>query len=207
MGANVFTAAFVKYQTKYFGYSHPSETGHTGFVNGQPLVDCSQLVYDGLIGAGYVLPIAAKNFSTYTLFNGDAFTNDAASYFQSPIYGPDVLNPNALQMGDIICFRSNNPSYYKNGQPVYEQHMGIFLGYNNDGSPIFYGSQSKGPATDIIGAAGSYWNGGNETIVGALRPKDNIYNPQYDTTTTITYDVGFVNYWGRVRNVFPSHIP
>ncbi len=191
MGVNVLTAAFVKYETKIYGYS-PEIYGHTGFLNGQPLVDCSQLVYDGLVDAGYDLGVSVGNFSTHTLFNGDAFTSVADTNF-TKLSGADVQQKNgSLQMGDIICFHSIDPKGKdSNGNPTYSQHVGIFYGYNADGNPMFYGSQSStGPDLVTIDVSRtSYWNGGTEIIVGALRPLESIHTG-FDSTLALTQSTG-----------------
>jgi hypothetical protein len=178
MESDILLAALFKYEIGYYVYSSGA---HTGFAFGDPEVDCSQLVWDGLVGAGYQIPgVTADTFSTHTLFNTNAqgettFTSTAYANFGNPISALDVAKQyGTLQYGDIICWHSATPTLV-NGVETYDQHVGIFYGYDSQGYPMFYGSQSStGPAV-VDMKPGTAWNNGSEIIVGALRPSDSMH--------------------------------
>lgn len=123
-------------------------------------VDCSSFVWRGLRNAGYGVP--ATPFSTHALFNGDAVTRYSREHF-NVISAAEARRDNGnLQPGDILLFKEKGST---------GQHVGIFKGYDAGGRIQFIGSQvSTGPAVASAGR-GSYWNGGEFEIVGALRAK------------------------------------
>lgn len=123
-------------------------------------VDCSAFVWRGLKNAGYDVP--STPFTTRTLFDGRHVTSYARSHFQV-IPGHDAQqNGGPLEPGDILLFKDKDSG---------GQHVGIFKAYDANGRIQFIGSQvSTGPAQAGAGQ-GSYWNGGEFEIVGALRAK------------------------------------
>lgn len=123
-------------------------------------VDCSAFVWRGLKNAGYDVPNAP--FTTHSLFNGHQITAYARQHFDV-ISAADARRDNgALKPGDIILFKDKDSG---------GQHVGIFKGYDANGHIRFIGSQvSTGPA-EAGAAPGSYWNGRDFKIVGALRAK------------------------------------
>lgn len=123
-------------------------------------VDCSSFVWRGLKNAGYDVPNAP--FSTHTLFNGNQITDYSKKHFDV-IPAADAKRPNGtMEPGDIILFKDKDSG---------GQHVGIFKGYDDKGNIQFIGSQvSTGPA-QASAAPGSYWNGKDFEIVGALRAK------------------------------------
>ena len=123
-------------------------------------VDCSSFVWRGLKNAGYDVP--KEPFSTHALFNGSKITDYSKQNFDV-ISAADAKKANGpLQPGDIVLFKDKDSS---------GQHVGIVKGYDSKGNLEFIGSQvSTGPAAAKAGP-GSYWNGGDFEIVGALRAK------------------------------------
>lgn len=121
-------------------------------------IDCSSLVYQSLKGAGFRWP---KGYlTTSQLFERNSITKDARQHF-------DVLSPKqgreeAYEPGDILMFHSRKSK---------GQHVGIFQGYDAQGRMQFFGSQvSTGPASVTIQPGGT-WDGKDQILVGALRPK------------------------------------
>lgn len=123
-------------------------------------VDCSSFVWRSLSDAGY--DVGKSPFSTHTLFNGREVTRYARAHFDV-IAGSDARKAHGtLRPGDILLFREKDGA---------GQHVGIFKEYDARGGIRFVGSQvSTGPA-EAGAAPGSYWNGGEFEIVGALRAK------------------------------------
>ena len=123
-------------------------------------VDCSSFVWRGLKNAGYNVP--KEPFSTHALFNGSRVTDYAKNNF-AVIPAAEAKRANgSLQPGDIVMFKDKDSG---------GQHVGIVKGYDAKGNMEFIGSQvSTGPAAAKAGP-GSYWNGGDFEIVGALRAK------------------------------------
>jgi peptidoglycan hydrolase-like protein with peptidoglycan-binding domain len=143
----------------------PSRTEADRDRDGMGGVDCSSFVWRGLRNAGYGVP--DEPFATSALFSGSEVTEYARDNFDV-IAAEDAQATNGtLEPGDILMFDSNHG-----------RHVGIFSGYDEQGHIQFYGSQvSTGPAMVAGGTGGStapggYWNGGDFTIVGALRPKE-----------------------------------
>lgn len=123
-------------------------------------VDCSSFVWRGLKNAGYDVP--SMPFSTHALFNGHNITGYARQHFEVVPAAEARRDRGSLQRGDILLFRDKESG---------GQHVGIFKGYDASGRIQFIGSQvSTGPAQASAGQ-GSYWNGGEFEIVGALRAK------------------------------------
>ena len=122
-------------------------------------VDCSSLVWRGLKNAGY--DVGDTPFDTTKLFTGTKTSAYAEKHFDVIPAAEASKTPGSLQPGDIIMF---------NGQ--HGRHVGIFKGYDDKGNIEFFGSQvSTGPALTTARGHGSYWNGGDFEIVGALRAK------------------------------------
>jgi peptidoglycan hydrolase-like protein with peptidoglycan-binding domain len=123
-------------------------------------VDCSSFVWRGLKNAGYDVP--KEPFSTHALFNGNQITDYSKKHFDV-ISAADAKKANGpLQPGDVVLFKDKDSG---------GQHVGIVKGYDSKGNLEFIGSQvSTGPAAAKAGP-GSYWNGGDFEIVGALRAK------------------------------------
>lgn len=123
-------------------------------------VDCSSFVWRGLKNAGYNVP--REPFSTHALFNGSQVTDYAKKNFDVIPAGEAKRANGSLQPGDIVMFKDKDSG---------GQHVGIVKGYDAKGNMEFIGSQvSTGPAAAKAGP-GSYWNGGDFEIVGALRAK------------------------------------
>lgn len=123
-------------------------------------VDCSSFVWRGLKNAGYDVP--KEPFSTHALFNGSQVTDYAKKNFDVIPAGEAKRANGSLQPGDIVMFKDKDSG---------GQHVGIVKGYDSKGNLEFIGSQvGKGPDTAKAGP-GSYWNGGDFEIVGALRAK------------------------------------
>jgi len=123
-------------------------------------VDCSSFVWRGLKNAGYGVP--KEPFSTHALFNGSQVTDYAKKNFDVIPAGEAKRANGSLQPGDIVMFKDKDSG---------GQHVGIVKGYDSKGHLEFIGSQvSTGPAAAKAGP-GSYWNGGEFEIVGALRAK------------------------------------
>ena len=123
-------------------------------------VDCSSFVWRGLKNAGYNVP--KEPFSTHALFNGSQVTDYAKKNFDVIPAGEAKRANGSLQPGDIVMFKDKDSG---------GQHVGIVKGYDSKGNLEFIGSQvSTGPAAAKAGP-GSYWNGGEFEIVGALRAK------------------------------------
>jgi hypothetical protein len=97
-------------------------------------IDCSHLVQQSLLAAGYNVPFIS---TTSFLTNGTSgtLTTNAAQYY-------NLVPLNTLQAGDVVLF---------NG------HMGIVADYDaSNGTGHFYGSQtSTGPATTGFSTNGS----------------------------------------------------
>jgi len=122
-------------------------------------VDCSSLVWRGLKNAGY--DVGNEPFDTSKLFTGNKTTAYAEKHFDVVPAAEASKTPGSLQAGDILMFNSSHG-----------RHVGIFKGYDPKGNIEFYGSQvSTGPALTTARGDGSYWNGGDFHIVGALRAK------------------------------------
>lgn len=123
-------------------------------------VDCSSFVWRALRNAGYDVP--ATPFSTHALFNGHQPTRYAREHFDVIPASDARRDRGDLQPGDVLLFKDRNSS---------GQHIGIVKDYDTNGRIQFIGSQvSLGPAQASAGQ-GSYWNGGEFEIVGALRAK------------------------------------
>ncbi len=136
-----------------------TDANRNGFLE----ADCSYLVGTALKDAGYSIP---DRISTHSLFEGNDLQPLATKNF-------NVVDKNQLQPGDLILLKSNVSS---------DQHIGIFVGYNDKGQIMFYGSQtSTGP--NVATMDGTYW-GGKMQYVNAIRPKDtaDFYDPTHDTT-------------------------
>lgn len=132
-------------------------------------VDCSSFVWRGLRNAGYDVP--ATPFSTHALFNGTRVTAYARDNFDVIPASEARRDHGALQAGDILLFKDRNST---------GQHVGIVKGYDASGRIEFIGSQvSTGPAR-VRAGQGSYWNGGEFEIVGALRAK-----PEYQVRSSL----------------------
>ncbi len=123
-------------------------------------VDCSSFVWRGLKNAGY--GVGNSPFTTHALFNGNQITDYSKKNFDV-IPAADAKRSNGrMEPGDIILFKDKDSG---------GQHVGIFKGYDSKGNTQFIGSQvSTGPAQASAGP-GSYWNGKDFEIVGALRAK------------------------------------
>lgn len=123
-------------------------------------VDCSSFVWRSLRNAGY--DVGSSPFSTHALFNGRNVTAYSREHFDV-IGGADARKANGpLQPGDVILFKDKDSG---------GQHVGIFKGYDANGGIRFVGSQvSTGPA-EAGAAPGTYWNGRDFEIIGALRAK------------------------------------
>jgi peptidoglycan hydrolase-like protein with peptidoglycan-binding domain/predicted chitinase len=135
-------------------------------------VDCSAFVWRGLRNAGYAVP--ATPFTTRTLFEGRQATAYAREHFDVVSAAEARRDSGELQRGDILLFKQR-------GSPT--QHVGIFKDYDANGRIQFIGSQvSTGPAQAGAGE-GSYWNGRNFEIVGALRAK-----PEFQVRTPLHAD-------------------
>lgn len=161
MGLNVLWAALNKYGFNNYTYG-----------TGPGQVECNQLVSSALINSGYNIPY----FLTTDLFNGTTITPWAKQYFDPITAAAAQASNGTLQVGDIILFQRTSDG---------KEHMGVFVGYDSSGYPVFYGSQSStGPAMVDTDPAlhGNYWLGGTEKIVGALHPKDSVHTG-IDTTT------------------------
>lgn len=123
-------------------------------------VDCSSFVWRGLKNAGY--DVGNTPFSTHALFNGNQITDYSKKNFDVIPAAQAKQANGSLQPGDVILFKDKDSS---------GQHVGIFKGYDDKGNIQFIGSQvSTGPAQANAGP-GSYWNGKDFEIVGALRAK------------------------------------
>lgn len=145
-------------------HSDPSRTEQDRDGDGYYGVDCSSLVWRGLKNAGY--DVGDAPFATSALFDGEHATKYAKQHFDVVPASEARKTPGSLQPGDILMFNSDHG-----------RHVGIFKGYDAKGNIEFYGSQvSTGPALTKAAGAGSYWNGGDFHIVGALRAK-----PEFQT--------------------------
>ncbi len=166
MGANVLIAA-----TQFYGTGTPHANGvhYTYDAAGNiTAIDCSFLVYQALVNAGYgsALPQSSASFSTSSFFSGSTVNPSVSTNFTT--FTSAQVTGGSLQMGDILLLQNSNGG----------QHVGIFTGYDSLNRPQFYGAQNGG--TGLTFATANY---GFPTIVGALRPKDSIYNAGQDITT------------------------
>lgn len=165
-GISAFAAAIAHYYNQGYRYSQALRT-QPGYV------DCSALVYTGLKEGGINVPYSLSSFTTHTLFTGDTRTNYANNNFDY-IETKDVTAKNgSLRFGDIIMWKSKTSA---------DQHIAYFAGYDKNGNPTFFGAQGSGIGVQTIGGDMTYWNGKNQIIEGALRPKQSSYNPANDTT-------------------------
>ena len=140
-------------------HTDPSRTEQDLDGDGFRGVDCSSLVWRGLKNAGY--DVGDTPFDTSKLFTGNQTTAYAQKHFDVVPAAEASKTPGSLQPGDILMFNSSHG-----------RHVGIFKGYDPKGNIEFYGSQvSTGPALTTARGEGSYWNGGDFHIVGALRAK------------------------------------
>ena len=155
-------------------HSDPSRTEQDLDGDGYRGVDCSSLVWRGLKNAGY--DVGDTPFATSALFDGEHATKYAKEHFDVVPGNEARKTPGSLQPGDILMFNSDHG-----------RHVGIFKGYDAKGNIEFYGSQvSTGPALTKAAGAGSYWNGGDFHIVGALRAKPEFqkHEPQHGQART-----------------------
>lgn len=137
-----------------------SRTERDGDGDGRRGVDCSSFVWRGLRNAGYAVP--TQPFSTHALFIGTNATAYARENFDVVPAAEARRDGGSLQAGDILMFRNKVSQ---------GQHVGIFKGYDGNGRIEFIGSQvTTGPAL-VTAGRGTYWNGGDFEIVGALRAK------------------------------------
>ncbi len=141
---------------------HVSKSGDISFGLG---VDCSHMVWEALLGAGYNTPyLTTSQIMNLTGASAGTLTATGSQYYSS-------VDLDDLQRGDIVMF--NGPG---------GGHMGIVQDYDPDtGVGTFYGSQSStGPAstsftTDPDANPGIYF-GNTDTVVGALTPNSSAYN-------------------------------
>lgn len=128
--------------------------------DGRKGVDCSSFVWRALRNAGYDVPTVP--FTTHTLFEGGRITPYSRQHFDVIAGAEAARDRGSLKPGDILLFKSNHGA---------GQHVGIFKGYDAEGHIRFIGSQtSTGPA-ETGAAPGTWWNGHDFHIVGALRAK------------------------------------
>lgn len=128
--------------------------------DGRKGIDCSSFVWRGLRSAGYDVPDSP--FTSHDLFNGSGVTPYSRRHFDVIAAADASHRSGALIPGDVLLFKDR-------GGPG--QHVGIFKDYDAKGHIRFIGSQvTTGPA-EAGAAPGSYWNGRDFEIVGALRAK------------------------------------
>lgn len=137
-------------------------------------VDCSAFVWRGLKNAGFDVPgESAAAFTTRTLFNGRTMTAFAEKNFEVIPAGQARRPEGDLQPGDILLF---------GGQ---WQHVGVFKEYDDRGRIVFVGSQSSTGPNEVTINPGRYWDGGELTIVGALRAR-----PEFQVRAPLHGDAG-----------------
>ncbi|HZX79970.1 MAG TPA: peptidoglycan-binding protein [Lysobacter sp.] len=142
------------------GTTDPSRNEQDLDRDGLKGVDCSSFVWRGLKDAGY--NVGNTPFSTHALFNGNVVTAYARSHFDVIPAADARRDHGTLKQGDVLLFKDKDSG---------GQHVGIFKGYDSNGRIKFIGSQvHTGPAEANAGQ-GSYWNGKEFEIVGALRAK------------------------------------
>jgi hypothetical protein len=118
-------------------------------------IDCSQLVYQAQLGAGYNIPYR----TTSQIYQDGKLTSDGAKHY-------DTVPVKDLKRGDLVLFST---------------HIGIIESFDpKTGKGQFYGSQtSTGPSLasfDING--GAYWGGNSQPILTGLSPKAQTYDPK-----------------------------
>jgi hypothetical protein len=178
MAQNILIAAITKYPP---GIPHTlSNDKHIEYdSSGNIRIDCTQLYYDALKNAGYYVPDAV--FNTRYIFNANGLTADGRAMFDYTAWSDVQSNRSLLSPGDAILFANMD------GTP---KHIGVFYGYSSTGVPLFYGAQSTG-GTGIAQIDQYYWGNNRDTkIIGAIRPKENLYNEALDTTIFTPVSVG-----------------
>ena len=187
MGSNVFTAAYSKfklgtgskYNTPKNEVKNPAAiyeyllgaSGGDSDGDGFKETDCSYLVGEALRLAGYKLH--PERLGSRELFNGTVLTAYTKTNFATFEAAEVRAKNGTLLPGDILLFKSTkNPS----------QHLGIFVNYDKQGNPVFYGAQATPGPGFITIKSGDYWDGKQFTIVGALRPKASFYDASKDST-------------------------
>jgi hypothetical protein len=109
-------------------------------------IDCSNLVQQSLLAAGYNVPY----LNTDAIYRNGSVTATALQYYQT-------VPLNQLQPGDVIVFQG---------------HMGIVQEYSSEtGGGFFYSSQSStGPAIAPFTTTGSGYFGGTRAALIGLEP-------------------------------------
>jgi hypothetical protein len=142
------------------GYTDQSRNERDLDGDGRKGVDCSSFVWRALRNAGY--GVADSPFTSYDLFTGHTLTPYARQNFDAIDAALAAHARGTLETGDILLFKHRSGG---------GQHVGIFKGYNEHGQIEFIGSQTtRGPGAQTA-SPGSYWNGKQFEIVGALRAK------------------------------------